>query len=135
MNDKILCSESREENGDRPRRPSFRAAYDRARGQAGLEYLPREDAALGVELCKIIAEVYLLFPETVITISGEDIPAYVVQEVLEEITSEHIQYVIERIKNVRCELTSRKKYIRAMLYNSVFEIESGATIDANNSMI
>ena len=76
------------------------------------------------ELCFIIADVLVLDPDTIITISGSKMPAFLVQEVYGKLHNDHLRLVFENFKNVTTRIHNKKAYLRTSLYNAVFEIES-----------
>lgn len=84
------------------------------------------DWQLARELCKIIAEVMMMRDEGEVKISGEMLDAYLVKEVFAEIRSEHVAWVMETIRTRGAGNALRKFYVRSMLYNSVFEMETAA---------
>ncbi|MBQ8528471.1 MAG: hypothetical protein IJ459_01910 [Clostridia bacterium] len=108
-----------------PSRPSFREAIRRAEEQA--EYpdcYTAQEEYMAHELCKIIAEVYLMDPKKPIRISGEWLDGHVVAEVFGEITHKHITCVMEEYERQTDEIRNVKAYLRTMLYNSVFTVNS-----------
>lgn len=109
----------------RPLRPSFHEAISRAERQVEYDALiSRETISRGLvkEACMIIAEVYMMDPEKPIRVSGEWLDGHVVQEVFSELTSEHVETVIEEFCRLVCDVRNKKAYIRTALYNSVFSI-------------
>lgn len=112
---------------DRSLRPSFRSAIRRAERQVEYDALITRSelpSALIHEVCKIIAEVYMMDPDKPIRVSGEWLDGHVVQEVFLELTSEHVATVIEEYLRVCDEIRNAKAYIRTALYNSVFTIDA-----------
>lgn len=108
-----------------PSRPSFREAISRAEEQAEYpECFTKEERELAHELCKIIAEVYLMDRTKPIRISGEWLDGHVVAEVFGEITNEHVRCVLEEFTRQAGEIRNVKAYLRTMLYNSVFTVSS-----------
>jgi hypothetical protein len=78
------------------------------------------------ELCLIIAEVNLLHPDSAIKVAGLEISAFIVQEVYSKLTNEHLETVLHNFQRVSWRINHKKTYLRTALYNSVFELESGA---------
>jgi len=118
-----------------PSRPSFREAISRAEEQA--EYpdsYTREEEPMAHELCKIIAEVYMMDRSKPIRISGEWLDGHVVAEVFGEITHEHIMCVMQEYECRTDEIRNVKAYLRTMLYNSVFTVNSHLTNRLTNHM-
>lgn len=72
----------------------------------------------------IIAEVYLMSPDTPLYISGEKLDGYIVQEVFREITASHAELVIRSFNSAAYLVRNKKLYLRTALYNSVFELEA-----------
>ena len=78
---------------------------------------------LALSLCKIITEILMLNPDSNITISGEVLPITLIQDIYREIRAEHLQLVIENLRNIKHEIKNKRAYMRTALYNAVFEIE------------
>ena len=112
----------------RPVRPSFREAFRRAAQQTELicfEGYPREDFMR--ELCYIIAEVYIIDPDSSIKISDEILPAYLVQEIFGELKLQHLELVESNFHDQTELIKNKRAYLRTALYNSVFEINAHYT--------
>ena len=107
-----------------PSRPSFREAYRRAAEQAELSCADEGERAFLRELCYIIAEVYIMRPDAKVYIAGEVSDAYLVQEIFGELTIEHLRMVHEGLKRQIAPVKNKRAYLRASLYNSVFELEA-----------
>ena len=105
-------------------RPSFREAFRRAASQTELEACTDARAAQMRELCYIIAEVYLLDPESRITISDEVLDAYLVQEIFSNLRHEHLEMVADSFSRNTTLIKNKRAYLRTALYNSFFELES-----------
>lgn len=106
-------------------RPSFRDTLAKAREQIAVgtgRYGRNEGQA--AELAAIIAEVYLMDPETPINISGDRLDGYVVQQVFCEITTAHAELVIDNFNRATYLIKNKRLYLRTALYNSVFELEA-----------
>ena len=134
QNPKINNS-SFEDRPSRPVRPSFREAFRRAAQQTELrcfEGYPREYFMR--ELCYIIAEVYIIDPDSKIKIADEILDAYLVQEIFRELTLEHLRLVNDNFKDQTELVKNKRAYLRTALYNSVFEIEAHYTNLVNHDM-
>ena len=110
-------------------RPSFREALRLAKEQVKLADTARAlqsagEREIAEELCKIIAEVYMMRDDKPIRISGEWLDGYIVKEVFREINEESFLAVIEGFGRLSDEIKNVKAYLRTMLYNSVFSIEA-----------
>ena len=84
------------------------------------------------ELLKIVAEVMELPASTLINIEGTPMQASMVKEVYLNLTSEHLQSVCEKFNKISYYVRNKKTYLRAMLYNEVFEYEATITNDVNS---
>ena len=108
-------------------RPSFREAFSRAAEQVELHSCEIFERDALRELCYILAEVYIIDPDSKIKISDEELDAYLVQEIFGELTLEHLRLVRDNF-SAQCSLIKNKRaYLRAALYNSVFEFEAHFT--------
>ena len=76
------------------------------------------------ELCLIISEVFVMYPEDVIKVNGSHMPIRLVQEVYEQLRNDHIRLVFANFHEVSCKVYNKKAYLRTALYNAFFEIES-----------
>jgi len=83
------------------------------------------------ELCLIIAEVFLLNPDSVVKINGTNLPTILVQEIYSQLRNDHLCLVFENFKNVSTRIYNKKAYLRTALYNSVFEHFASYTNDIN----
>jgi hypothetical protein len=79
------------------------------------------------ELCLIIAEVNLLNPDGAIRISGSEVAIFIVQEVFTRLSAEHLKSVVYKFQRISAPIYQKKAYLRAALYNAVFESESDVT--------
>lgn len=118
----------------RPVRPSFREAFRRAAAQVELDCCSPSERDLLRELCYIIAEVYILDPDSHVKISDESLDAYLVQEIFGELTLEHLRLVRDNFTEQTEPIKNKRAYLRAALYNSVFEIESHYTNLVNRDL-
>lgn len=109
----------------RGRRPSFREAIELAEERAEFPacYDPWErDEALAV--CRVMAEIYMMHPRAVVKISGEEREAGMVAEVFAAVEAHHVRAVVEKVRGGALDsVKNRRAYLRAMLYNEVFEGE------------
>ena len=108
-------------------RPSFRTAFSRAAEQVELGFCENNERDALRELCYIIAEVYLIRPESKVNISDEELDAYLVQEIFENLTLEHLRLVRDNYSQQTGLIKNKRAYLRAALYNSVFEFEAHYT--------
>ncbi len=90
-----------------------------------VECLDECDRALGAEIHRIIAEVGMLPPDASVRIDGLQLPAAMVAEVYSELTIEHVRAVIVKFSEIGYRIKFKKTYLRAALYNEVFEHEGG----------
>lgn len=104
-------------------RQSFSEAIKRAEQQIDISSIENANKNCVRELCYIIAEIYLMNPESRIKISGELLDVYLVQQVFGEITCDHVRLVIDNFNKNTNLVKNKKAYLRAALYNSVFEFE------------
>ena len=125
---------------NRSLRPSFREAISRAERQVGYREMRRSSEKLEHqlnmdlvhELCAIMAEVYMMSPDRQIRISGEMLEVYIVQQVFGEVTQEHVRQVVSDFSRLCYEITNKKAYLRAMLYNSVFSLQASVRNETNS---
>ena len=73
------------------------------------------------ELCLIIAEIYVMNPDALIKINKEDTSVFIVQEVYQQLTNEHLQTVYDNFKEIQSKIYNKKSYLRTALYNVIFE--------------
>jgi len=78
------------------------------------------------ELCLVIAEVFILNPDSTVKINGLGMTAHLVQEVYTQLNNEHVRLVFNNFQNVSHHVHNKKAYLRTALYNIVFELESHA---------
>lgn len=84
----------------------------------------RRDRRQAEELCMIIAEVESLPDHYEIQIAGEKVSMAFVKEIYTRLTHAHIKFVIIKFREQKIITKYKKSYLRTMLYNSVFELES-----------
>jgi len=80
------------------------------------------------ELCLIISEVLVLQPYSFIKINGSVISVHLVQEVYSNLHCEHLRLAFDNLCNVTSPIRNKKAYLRTVLYNVFFEIESHSLI-------
>lgn len=101
---------------------SFREAFALAAEQTELSIMANsKDIDEYRGLCYIIAEMYMLDDSATVSIADEALPAAVVKDVFREIRFEHMELVVEKFRRLTFVVHSKRTYLRAMLYNSVFE--------------
>lgn len=112
--------------GSKPRRMSFKEAITKAEDQIGFHEYSRQHACYGIlhDMCRVMAEVYMMSPTALIRINGEDMEAGMVAQVLEEATQEMAEERAEELREHLHEVTCLKAYLRSALYNKVFEFET-----------
>lgn len=76
------------------------------------------------ELCYIIAEVYIIDPDSKIKIADEILDAYLVQEIFRELKLQHLELVESNFGDQTELIKNKRAYLRTALYNSVFEFEA-----------
>lgn len=120
------CGITRSSGESKPRRMSFREAITKAEDQIELHVYSRQYACYGIlhDMCRVMAEVYMMSPTSVIRINGEDLEAGMVAQVLEELTQEMAEERAEELRGTLHTVTCLKAYLRSALYNKVFEFES-----------
>ncbi len=79
---------------------------------------------LANELCRIIVNTLRDTLNEIIYISGEKVLLADVQEIFSMLKHDHISLVIDKYKKIETPVRNPKKYLRAMLYNSYFELEA-----------
>lgn len=112
---------------NRSSRPSFREAFRRAAQQVELNCSDVGEKDALRELCYIIAEIYIIAPDSKVKISNEILDAYLVQEIFEKLTLEHLRLVHSNFHDQTGLIKNKRAYLRTALYNSVFEIEAHYT--------
>lgn len=112
--------------GSKPRRMSFKEAITKAEDQIGFHEYSREYVCYGIlhDMCRVMAEVYMMPPSATIRINGEDLEAGMVAEVFQEITQEMAGERAEELQGVLPDVKCLKAYLRSALYNKVFEFET-----------
>lgn len=108
----------------RPARPSFYEVLANVEKQVELEWFSQADRRQAREICLIITEVLKLNPEGEIRIEGAMLPTEMVQDVYRQLTRDHVEMVMDKFRSIGQPLKSTRAYLRTMLYNAFFEIES-----------
>jgi hypothetical protein len=103
---------------------SFKEAIKQAENQIEAGYFPRHQAVYARDVCRVIAEIYMMPEGASVKIEGEMLPATVVKEVFAELEHEHVQYVLDELTNYEGRVFAMKLFIRTMLYNAVLTMES-----------
>ena len=108
------------------RRLSFKEAITKAEDQIGFHEYSRQHSCYGIlhDMCRAMAEVYMMPPRTKIRINGEELEAEMVAEVLEQVTQEMAVDRADELRETIAGVTCLKAYLRSALYNKVFEFES-----------
>lgn len=91
--------------------------WERVRKIAGERFGPIVDAAI-----KVMAEVYMLGDDYALEIAGESVPAGMVKEIYRALTADHVIYAVNCFMRVSSLIASKKRYMRACLYNAYFEL-------------
>ena len=112
----------------RPRRVSFKEAIAMAEDQISLREYSRRHACWGIlhDMCRAMAEVYMMNPAAVIKIDGEELEAGMVAEVLREVSPEMAESLAEDLQETIADVKCVKAYLRSALYIKVFEFEACA---------
>ncbi len=79
------------------------------------------------ELCLIVAEVYVMNPNSILKVAGSEMNAGIVREIYERLEHDHVGLVYKNFREVTSRVYNKKAYLRTALYNAVFEIESHYT--------
>jgi hypothetical protein len=103
---------------------SFKEAIRRAEDQIEVGYFPRHQAAYARDICRVIAEVYMMPEGASVKIEGEMLPAAVVAEIFCELDHEHAEYVIDELTAYEGKIFAMKPFVRTLLYNAVLTMES-----------
>lgn len=77
-----------------------------------------------LEICMIIAEIYMRNPNGSVRIGKELIDNSIVQQVYRKLTAEHVDMVMDNLSRITTVIHNKKQYIRTALYQSVFELEA-----------
>lgn len=109
-----------------PRRLSFKEAITKAEDQIGFREYSCRHSCYGIlhDMCRAMAEVYMMSPTTKIKVNGEELEAGMVADVLEQVTTEMAEIRAEELRETIAGVTNIKAYLRSALYNKVFEFEA-----------
>jgi hypothetical protein len=108
------------------RRLSFKEAITKAEDQIGFHEYSRQYHCYGIlhDMCRAMAEIYMMPPHAKVRINGEELEAEMVAEVLEQVTQEMAVERAEELRETIAGVTCLKAYLRSALYSKVFEFES-----------
>ena len=108
------------------RRLSFKEAITKAEDQIGFHEYSRQHSCYGIlhDMCRAMAEIYMMPPHAKVRINGEELEAEMVAEVLEQVTEDMAVERAEELLDVIADVTCLKAYLRSALYNKVFEFEA-----------
>ena len=108
------------------RRLSFKEAITKAEDQIGFHEYSRQHSCYGIlhDMCRSMAEVYMMSPITKIKVNGEELEAGMVAEVLEQVTQEMAEIRADELRETIAGVNNIKAYLRSALYNKVFEFEA-----------
>ena len=108
------------------RRITFREAVTRAEDQIGFYEYSRQHACYGImhDMCRAMAEVYMMNPSSVIKVAGENLEAGLVAEVLSEVTQEMAEGLADELRERIAGVTCIKASVRSALYMRVFGFET-----------
>lgn len=111
---------------------SFKEAMSLAEDQIEIGYFTTRQAAYARDICRVIAEVYMMPDAASIKIEGEMLPVSTVKEILHELDHEHAEYVIEELEGYEGKIFAMKPFIRTLLYNAVLTMESAIATEVKN---
>ena len=108
---------------------SFGAALEMIGGQVELDGLIAEAEDLSTvglyrEIARIAADVYTRRWDGPGVVDGEEVTYGYLQEIYKLLDCRHVEYVLERLREYPREIRNKKAFIRTMLVNSVFEMET-----------
>lgn len=112
--------------GEEHRRLTFREAIEMAEDQINLREYAREHECYKLmhDMCRAMAEIYMMPPAAHVKIGGEELEASMVAEVLHEVTEDMAVQLCEEIRESMANVVCIKAYLRGALYNKVFEFEA-----------
>lgn len=76
-----------------------------------------------LEICMIIAEIYMRNPNGSVRIGKELLDNSIVQQVYRKLTADHVDMVMDNLSRITTVIHNKKQYIRTALYQSAFELE------------
>lgn len=103
---------------------SFREAIEETEAQIEPETFESSLRGRVREVCRVIAEIYMLPDGARVKIEGEELPVETVREVFAQLNDQHVRYSLERLDGYEGRIFAMKPFLRTLLYNSVFEMES-----------
>lgn len=106
------------------------------RDQIELDKLCRQapaDAPLYQEIAGLLADTLASRRKT-IRVSGMDLPRDTVRRRLRQLTSEHIRFVVEGIKQNHTQVQNPKQYILAALFNAPVSMYAKTTLDVGHGL-
>ena len=106
------------------------------RDQIELDKLCRQapaDAPLYQEIAGLLADTLASRRKT-IRVSGMDLPRGTVRRRLRQLTSEHIRFVVEGLKQNRTQVRNPKQYILAALFNAPVSMYAKTTLDVGHGL-
>lgn len=108
------------------RRLTFREAITLAEDQIGLYEYSRQHKSYGIlhDLCRVMAEIYMMPPRATVSVAGEELEAGMVAEVIREVTQEMAEALAEELRGSLAGVRCLKAYLRSALYIKVFEFEA-----------
>jgi hypothetical protein len=111
---------------------SFKEAIDLSEDQIEIKCFSPHRAVYARDICRVIAEVYMMPDEAAIKIEGEMLPAYTVKEIFGELDHDHAEYVIDELEGYEGKIFAMKPFIRTLLYNAVLTMESAIATEVKN---
>ena len=102
---------------------SFREAISLAEEQIEVGYFPKAQAACARDICRVMAEVYMMPDTAQVKIEGEMLPVSTVKEIFHYLNYCHAEHVLNEIKGYDGKIFAMKPFIRTMLYNAVLTMD------------
>ncbi len=103
---------------------SFHETLEEVREQIDINSFDSMEYIKAGEIAMIITEVYVLPKDAPVRIGGIDLEAGMVADVYHEISSNHVEEVLNRYKAIPYDINHVKTYLRTALYNSAFELSA-----------
>ncbi|MCD7784537.1 MAG: DUF6017 domain-containing protein [Oscillospiraceae bacterium] len=103
---------------------SFHETLEEVREQIDVNSFCDMEYIKADEIAMIITEVYVLPKDTPVRIGGIDLEAGMVADIYHELSSNHVEEVLNRYKAIPYDINHVKTYLRTTLYNSVFELSA-----------
>ena len=92
-----------------------------------------EDAPLYQEIAGLLTDTLASRRET-IRVSGMDLPKDTVRKRLYQLTSEHVRFVVESLKQNRTQVRNPKQYILAALFNAPVSMYTKTALDVGRGL-